>query len=58
MNLVADEARSLIDKMDAISKSILEIDFVSCCHRNTISDDNHETPSFLSVFRLATRLKL
>ena len=41
MHLVADEARSAIDEMNAPPKAVLEIDAMGVCDWNSIGDDDH-----------------
>lgn len=41
MHLVANEAWSLVDEVNAFSKSIFEIDFVAFCDGDAIGDDDH-----------------
>jgi len=41
MHFVPNEARGLVDEVNAFSKSILEVDFVAFGDRNAIGDDDH-----------------
>jgi hypothetical protein len=41
MHLVADEARALVDQVDALAEAVLEVDLVALGHGDAIGDDDH-----------------
>ena len=43
VNFVANESRRLVDQVHAITKTVLEIDFMSLRDRDTVSDNNHHS---------------